>query len=204
MARGARTDGGSVSLECGCATNRSASLHVKQRIGEMSASRITVEGESIEVAGRFTSEAEIDGFCERLWGIFFALHPEAAEQCVAQDAPKAESAKPVDLPQLPRPSAVLAGLDPAIRESVPERQAVDARLKAGHDAEREAPKSNPPAPDQANTTTLAFAQMSPQERRAVLLMREYKDRNKVAQEMEIGANTVSVYLSTARKKGVSA
>lgn len=46
----------------------------------MSGARITVEGEAIEVAGRFSSEAELDAFCERLWGIFFALHPEAVEE----------------------------------------------------------------------------------------------------------------------------
>jgi DNA-binding CsgD family transcriptional regulator len=176
---------------------------VKQEI-EMSAARITVEGEAIEVAGRFTSEAEIDAFSERLWGIFFALHPEAAEKSEAQEAPKAEAATPVELPQLPRPSAVMAGLDPAIHDSAAEGQGMGARHKAGHDAEREALASHPSAPEQVSAPPQAFAQLSPQERRAVLLMRKYKDRNKVAQEMEIGVGTVAVYLSTARKKGVTA
>jgi hypothetical protein len=184
---------------------------VKQEI-EMSAARITVEGESIEVAGRFTSEAEIDAFSERLWGIFFALHPEAAEQCAAQDAPKAESAKPVDLPQLPRPSAVMTGLDPAIHESsVSEEQAVDARHNAGHDAEREASasgrKGESGAPRESSREDVsddaaAVARLNASERRAVLLMRKHGDRNAVAREMEINPNSVTNLLGYARRKGV--
>jgi hypothetical protein len=177
----------------------------------MTAARITVEGEAIEVAGRFTSEAEIDAFCERLWGIFFALHPEAVEQCMAQDAPKAEAATPVELPQLPRPSAVMAGLDPAIHESVPERQAVDARHKAGHDAGREAPAygrkgesgaTREPSRENVSDDAAAFARLSASERRAVLLMRKHGDRNAVAREMEINPNSVTNLLGYARRKGV--
>jgi DNA-binding CsgD family transcriptional regulator len=178
---------------------RSASLHVKQGICEMSAARIAVEGEAIEVSGRFSSEAEIDAFCERLWGIFFALHPEAVEE----GAPALEAA-PVELPQLPRPPSVMAGLDPAIHESPAQRPIVDANDARGCDAEKKAPASQPSTRDQTSAAPQAFAQLSPQERRAVMLMRKYKDRNKVAQEMEIGVGTVAVYLSTARKKGVSA
>jgi len=118
----------------------------------MSASRITVEGEAIEVAGRFTSEAEIDAFCERLWGIFFALNPDAIEENAAPPT------APVDMPQPPKNHSVdvaemiarssrpyvtqraaaasprvMAGLDPAIHESALERSGVDARDERGHD-----------------------------------------------------------------------
>jgi hypothetical protein len=177
----------------------------------MSDARITIEGEAIEVAGRFSSEAELDAFCEQLWGIFFALHPEAVEEREAQDESKIESAKPVDLPQLPRPSAVMTGLDPAIHEGAAERQGMDARLKAGHDAEREAPAygrkgesgaTRESSRENVSDDAAAFARLNASERRAVLLMRKHGDRNAVAREMEINPNSVTNLLGYARRKGV--
>jgi hypothetical protein len=155
----------------------------------MSDTRITVQGEAIEVAGRFSSEAELDAFCERLWGIFFALHPEAVE-----DGAPGREAAPVELPQLPHPSVVTAGLEPAIHGSPAERHGVDARHKAGHDAARE---KIVPGDDAA-----AWARCSPAERRAVLLFRKHGDRNAVAREMEINPNSVTNLLGCARRKVV--
>jgi len=159
------------------------------------APRITVEGESIEVAGRFTSEAEIAAFIARLWDIFFAVHPDEEQESQATPAP----------PHVP---TLMAGLDPAIHESRPRCHSVDARDKRGHDdsrepAQREAhPEDNPPA-DDVSGDAAAFARCTPSERRAVLLKRKHDDIKAVARTMEVNPNTVYFYLRSAREKGVA-
>ncbi len=183
----------------------------------MSAPRISVEGDAIEIAGRFTSEAEIDAFIERVWTVFFALHPpaEAAESGEAPinlpplgkaGASRAVFAEPASA-NIPTPSrpAVMAGPDPAIHDSASQRPGVDARDKRGHDAPASAGwgedesiiAEDVPAEDAA-----AFARLSAGERRAVLLMRKHRDRSAVAKIMEINPNSVTNYISAARNKGV--
>jgi DNA-binding CsgD family transcriptional regulator len=165
----------------------------------MSAGRVIVDGNALEVAGRFETADEIAAFVDRLWTAFYVINPDAPEPDSF-----VETEKPIDLPEMPRRAAVMAGLDPAIHEIPAQRPVVDPNDARGSDAEKKAPASQPSTRDQTSAAPQAFAQLSPQERRAVMLMRKYKDRNKVAQEMEIGVGTVAVYLSTARKKGVSA
>lgn len=186
----------------------------------MTAGRIIVDGDAIEIAGRFSSEAEIDAFIERVWTVFFALHPSAEE---------AESAEaPINLPPFggARPSrevftepasaniatpsrpAVMAGPVPTIHQSTQQRPGVDAQHKAAQDAPSAPPRVEddlspgfPSGPGTAEDAA-AFARLSAGERRAVLLMRKHRDRNAVAKIMEINPNSVTNYISAARNKGV--
>jgi|GEM_PF-4534620 len=147
----------------------------------MSASRISVAGDAIEVSGRFENEGELDAFVERLWAVFFAVHPPAED---------AEStAAPINLPPLSKAVAAVVESAPA-KESRPLR--VDSHVK---------PAALPPGPNTAEDAA-AFARLSPGERRAVLLMRKHRDRNAVAKIMEINPNSVTNYISAARNKGV--
>lgn len=159
------------------------------------APRITVEGDAIEVAGRFTSEAEIAAFIARLWDVFFAVHPDEEPESQSTPAP-------------PHVSAVRVGLDPAIHESGPPCHGVDARDKRGHDdspepTQREAHLKDDPSADDVSSDAAAFARCTPSERRAVLLKRKHDDIKVVARTMEVNPNTVYLYLRNAREKGVA-
>lgn len=170
----------------------------------MTASRITVEGDAIEIAGRFTNEAEIDAFIERVWTVFFAVHPPAEDG--------EGGAAPINSPPLGGRGGGGVGASlayvPAIHESVPQRPGADARHKAGHETPSAPPRveddvehDSPPGPVTAEDAA-AFARLSSGERRAVLLMRKHRDRNAVAKIMEINPNSVTNYISAARNKGV--
>jgi hypothetical protein len=148
-----------------------------------------MDGNALEVAGRFETADEIAAFVDRLWTAFYVINPDAPEPDSF-----VETEKPIDLPEMPRRAAVMAGLDPAIHESPAERHGVDARPKAGHDAASEKTVRGDDA--------AAFARCSPAERRAVLLFRKHGDRNVVAREMEITPNSVTNLLGYARRKGV--
>ena len=154
----------------------------------MSAARITIDGDSIEVAGRFDSEVDIDAFIDRLWSLWFAVHDPAPAQ-----EQNASAGAPVDLPALrPASPALTIGSPPASRNSV----GPTADADVSNDQERAAEKA--PARDNAE----AFGRLTPQQRRAVLLKRKLGSVKKVAAEMGVTDTSVCLHLKAAREKGV--
>lgn len=165
----------------------------------MTAARITIDGSAIEVAGRFESEAELDAFVALLWRAWFAARPE--DEQAAESAPEPENFYASARPMAELPSSCLhrANTVPAIHESAAQRPDVDASDARGHEAAGEETRRAGDGVDPA----AAFAALTPQQRRCVLLQRKLRGVAKVAKEMGMTETAVYQHLKAARDKGVA-
>lgn len=145
----------------------------------MTAPRIIIDGDEIEIAGRFSSEAEIDAFFERLWTVWFALQPAQAD-AKAEAPPASEGAR-------------------FVGKSVEEiSEQIGEEVVRPGPVSHETVRADPP-----ETSADELARLTPSERRVILLMREKRDAQPVADAMGIGVATVYFHIKNAKKKGVT-